>query len=150
MFKHFLLACGLAGIVAFAGPAMLAQQPDNDQQAAPGAMGHEHGGRHFDPEKRTEMLSKQLKLSSDQKGKVLDILKTEQSQMQGLHSDSSMSQQDRRAKMMDIHKASNDQLRELLNPDQQKKFDEIQSKHEHWQHGEGGQPSGGQEGPPQQ
>jgi hypothetical protein len=35
--------------------------------------------------------------------------------------------------MMDIHKATNDQIRALLNPDQQKKWDEMQSRREQWQ-----------------
>lgn len=90
------------------------------------------------------MLTKEVGLTSEQQPKVLDILKSEQSQMEKLHSDSSMSQEDRRAKMMDIHKSSNDQIRALLNPDQQKKWDQMQSKREQWQgHRHDGQnPSG--------
>ena len=79
------------------------------------------------------MLSKQLSLTSDQQAKVLEVLKSEQSQMEKLRSDSSLSQEDRRAKMMDIHKSSNDQVRAILNPDQQKKWDEMQSRREQWQ-----------------
>ena len=52
------------------------------------------------------MLTKQLKLTSDQQSKVQDILKSEQSQMEALHSNSSPSQDDRRSKMMEIRKAS--------------------------------------------
>jgi hypothetical protein len=84
------------------------------------------------------MLNKQLKLTSDQQPKVLEILKSEQSQMEKLRSDSSLSQDDRRSKMMDIHKSSNDQIRTLLDPDQQKKWDEMQSRREQGQgHHEG-------------
>ena len=79
------------------------------------------------------MLNKQLKLTSDQQPKVLEILKSEQSQMEKLRSDSSLSQDDRRSKMMDIHKSSNNQIRALLDPDQQKKWDAMQSKREQWQ-----------------
>src|ERR1700729_1772105 len=117
MLKHCFLALILAGVVYTAVPSARAQDSNaqagnNDQQSADE---HGHGGRHFDPAKRTEMLTKQLKLTSDQQPKVLDILKSEQSQMESLHSDSSMSQDDRRSKMMDIHKASSDQIRGLLN-----------------------------------
>ena len=76
------------------------------------------------------MMAKHLNLNADQQAKVKDVLSSEQSQMQKLHEDSSMSQEDRRSKMMDLHKTSNDQIRALLNPDQQKKFDEMQAKHE--------------------
>lgn len=52
--------------------------------------------------------------------------------MQKIHADASASQQDRRTKMMDSHKESNDQIRALLNPDQQKKWDEMQAKRDQW------------------
>jgi len=105
-----------------------AQSPQTGEQPE-----HRWGRGHFDPAQRTEMLTKQLKLTSDQQSKVLDILKSEQSQMEKLHSDSSLSQEDRRAKMMDIRKASNDQIRALLDPGQQKKWDKMQAEHEQWQ-----------------
>lgn len=141
MFKRSLLAVMLAGLVSLTGFALA--QDSAGQQPAPPA-GEEHGGhRHFDPEQRTQMLTKQLKLNSDQQAKVLDILKSQQSQMESLRSDSSLSQDDRRAKMMDIHKASNDQIRGLLDANQQKKWDAMQSRHEGWQgHHPDGQGSG--------
>jgi periplasmic protein CpxP/Spy len=145
MVKHCLIVLSLAALTYTVAPLAVAQETSNDQaQSAP-----EHGRRHMDPEKRAEMLGKHLNLTSDQQGKVLDILKSEQSQMESLHSDTSLSQQDRRSKMMDIHKTSNDQIRALLTPDQQKKFDEMQNRHEHWGH-QGGQGSEGSQTPPQQ
>jgi hypothetical protein len=73
--------------------------------------------------------------------------------MQQLHSDSSLSQQDRRSKMMDIHKTSNEQIRALLDSDQQQKWDKMQQKREErmQKHREGGQaPSSAPDsGPPQ-
>jgi len=140
MLKHWLPTLMLASVITFV-PAALAQDSGNAPQSAPEGAPPEHGrGGHMDPEKRTEMLTKELKLTSDQQPKVLDILKSAQSQMQGLRSDSSLSQDDRRSKMMEIHKASNDQIRALLDAGQQKKWDVMQSKHEQWQgHHQGGQ-----------
>jgi Spy/CpxP family protein refolding chaperone len=135
MSKTSLLALTLAGLVSVGTISAVAQDSGSNQQSAPSQsapMGQEgHGHRHFDPEKRTEMLTKQLKLTSDQQPKVLDIFKSEQSQMQSLWSDNSTAQDDRRSKMMEIHKTSNDQVRALLTPDQQKKFDTMQTRHEH-------------------
>ena len=135
MLKHGLLVLMLAGLIYTVTPAAVAQDSgNNDQQGAqapPGGKGHAR----FDPSKRAEMMAKHLNLNADQQAKVADILKSEQTQMESLHSDASLSQQDRRAKMMDIHKASNDQIRGLLNPDQQKKFDEMQSHHEQMMQG---------------
>jgi periplasmic protein CpxP/Spy len=102
-------------------------------------MGHGHG--HWDPQQRTEMLTKKLNLTSDQQAKVLDIFKSDQSQTESVRSDSSLSRDQRRAKMMDIHKASDDQIRALLDPDQQKKWDEMQTRHhEGMQHDNGQAP----------
>ena len=137
MLKHGLLVFMLAGLIYTVTPAAVAQDNANsDQQGAqagppPDGKGHAR----FDPSKRAEMMAKHLNLNADQQAKVTDILKSEQTQMEGVHSDASLSQQDRRAKMMDIHKASNDQIRGLLNPDQQKKFDEMQSHREQMMQG---------------
>jgi periplasmic protein CpxP/Spy len=141
MLKHSLLAltlaAGMCAASAVAQDAPNQAPPNNDQQSAMAGPGGGH--RHFDPEKRTEMLTKHLNLTSDQQAKVLDIFKSEQSQMESLHSDSSLSQQDRHSKMMDIHKTSNDQIRALLDPDQQKKFDAMQNRQWQGHHQDGDQ-----------
>ena len=137
MLRRSLLALTLAGLLYAVTPLALAQYGSNDQQSAPAGEASEHGPGHhrFDPAKRTEMLTKQLNLTSDQQAKVQEILKSEQAQMEKLHSDSSVSQQDRHSKMMDLHKASDDQIRELLDANQQKKWDAMQAKREQWMQG---------------
>ena len=136
MLKHCSLALLLAALACTAVPFAAAQDSgssSNDQPSANAGGPSEHGrGGHFDPAKRTEMLTKRLKLTADQQPKVLDILKSAQSQMQSLRSDSSVSQEDRRSKMMDIHKTSDDQIRALLDANQQKKWDAMQSEHGQW------------------
>jgi periplasmic protein CpxP/Spy len=146
MRKQWMLVLMLAALM-YAVPASIAQ--DANEPPPSGAMG-DHGphGR-MDPAKRTEMLTKQLKLNSDQQAKVLDILKSSQSQMEGLRSDTSSSQDDRRSKMMEIHKATTDQIRGVLDAGQQKKFDEMQARREQWGQGRHqgaapGQPDGDQ------
>jgi periplasmic protein CpxP/Spy len=134
MLKHCLLSLMLAGLLYAAAPTVIAQNSQTNDQSAQEGAPPEHGrGGHFDPQRMTNHLTKQLNLTSDQQGKVLDILKSQQSQMESLHSDTSLSQQDRRQKMMDIRKASDEQIRGLLNPDQQKKWDAMQSEHRGWQ-----------------
>ena len=131
MVKQCLLALTVAGLLYSVTPVSVAQDGYGPPPETAGATPERgHGGHHFDPEKRSEMMAKHLNLSADQQAKVKDILSSEQAQMQKLHQDSSLSQEDRRSKMMDLHKTSNDQIRALLNPDQQKKFDEMQNKRE--------------------
>jgi periplasmic protein CpxP/Spy len=154
MFKQCLFALMLAGLVYTAAPAAIAQDAgNNDQQAAPAGGPQEQGRMHsrMDPGRRVEMLSKQLNLTPDQKTKVLDILKSGRSKMESVRDDSSLSPQDRHTKMMDIHKASNDQIRALLDSNQQKKFDEMQSRQEQWMQGHhpGGEGMGAPQGAPE-
>jgi protein CpxP len=143
MLKHSLLALMLAGVVYTAAPFAVAQDSGTaPQQSAPEGAPPEHGRGHMDPAMRTKRLTKELNLTSDQQTKVLDILKSAQSKMQDLRSDSSVPQEDRRSKMMEIHKASDDQIRALLDSNQQQKFDAMQSKQGQWQgHHQGGQGS---------
>lgn len=129
MRKHFLITLIFAGVITAGGTLAGAQENGgNDQPSNAAGMQGQHPG-HFDPARRTEMLTRALHLSSDQQSKVQGILQSEQSQMESLRSDSSTPQQDRRARMMEIHKASNDQIRALLDSNQQRKFDMMQSRH---------------------
>ncbi|MFZ1051577.1 MAG: hypothetical protein WBP65_22240 [Candidatus Sulfotelmatobacter sp.] len=155
MLKKHLLALVAAGAISIAAPFAAAQDnQSNDQQAPPS---QENGGRHHgppDPARRTAELTKQLNLTSDQQAKVLSVLQSERSQMESLHQDTSLSQQDRRTKMMDIRKTTDSQIRALLDANQQKKWDEKQAKREQWmQNRHSGPPdsnSGQQAPPPQQ
>jgi len=56
------------------------------------------------PPQRTQELTKQLAAHVRSATKVLDALQSAHTQMESLRQDTSLSQQDRRAKMMDIHK----------------------------------------------
>jgi periplasmic protein CpxP/Spy len=150
MLKQYLLVLIAAGMILIAAPFVAAQDSStNDQQSAPARDGGR--GRHGppDPAQRTQELTKQLNLTSDQQPKVQGILQSERSQMESLRQDTSQSQQDRRSKMMDIHKTSDTQIRALLDSTQQKKWDEMQAKHGQWGHNHG-QGSGDQQGPPPQ
>ena len=150
MLKKLLPVILAASLIAIAVP-FAAAQSGNDNQSAPPAQ--DNGGRHHgppDPAQRTQELTNKLKLTSEQQTKVQGILESEHTQMESLHQDSSLSQQDRHSKMMDIHQTTDTQIRALLDPNQQKKWDEMQTKREHWGHR--GQMGGGsqQVSPPQQ
>ena len=85
-----------------------------------------------DPAQRTAELTRKLKLTSDQQTKVQDALQSQRSQMESVHQDTSLAPQDRYAKMMEIHKSTDAQIRTLLDSNQQKKWDEMQAKREQW------------------
>jgi periplasmic protein CpxP/Spy len=143
MLKRNMLVATLFSLVLSISPAAFSQDNGGGNQAATQEQPNGRPRGHFDPEKRTEMLTKQLNLTSDQQPKVLEILKSQQSQMESLRSDSSLSQDDRHSKMMEIRKTSDDQIRGLLDGKQQKKFDQMLSRQQQWQgHHDGPPPSG--------
>jgi len=109
---------------------MFATMPTLAQEGGPSEGGGHRHGRMMRPEERTEHLTKALSLSDDQKGKVLSILQDEQKQMEGVRSDSSLSRDDRWSKMREIHQNTTTQIKGALNPDQAKKFDEMQQRME--------------------
>jgi Spy/CpxP family protein refolding chaperone len=149
MLKQSLLVLLAASLISIAAPFAAAQSSDN-QQPAQGNGGWHHGPP--DPAQRTQELTKKLKLTSDQQTKVQDILQSEHSRMESLRQDTSLSQQDRRTKMMDIRKNTDTQIRALLDSNQQKKWDEMQANRGQWgQNRRHGPPDAGdQPGPPPQ
>jgi periplasmic protein CpxP/Spy len=130
-----LLAVGLfasyGGVSsAFAQDAQ-SQQPDQSTQQ-PNQQGgkhhHRRGGKH-DSQKHLQKLTKELNLSADQQAKVKSILDDQQQQFSTIRQDSSLSKADKKAKMAQVHDSAASQVRAILNPDQQTKFDAMMAKH---------------------
>lgn len=135
-----------AAALAFGG-AMLCAVPAKAQDTAPatppgGGMGPRGGmmGEH-----RIEMLTQKLNLTPDQVTQIKAIDDDTMKQAQAVRADTSLSQQDRRGKMMDIHKTSEDKIRGLLTDDQKTKYDALQAEmrakmQERMQNRQGGTP----------
>ncbi|MGD0414743.1 MAG: hypothetical protein ABSA80_05265 [Terriglobales bacterium] len=155
MLKQYLLVLLAASLISIAAPFAAAQSSAQSSNDSPPNNQQGNGGWHHgppDPAQRTQELTKKLKLTSDQQTKVQDILQSEHSQMETLHQDTSLSQQDRHGKMMEIRKSTDTQIRTLLDSDQQKKWDEMQARREQWGQGHhhGPPDAGDQPGPPPQ
>ncbi|HKW19064.1 MAG TPA: hypothetical protein VJO35_16265 [Terriglobales bacterium] len=123
--RSMIMAC-TAVTLAFLFTALVVLAQDNQSAPPP-----EHRGGHghmMNPENRADHLAKALSLSDDQKGKVLSIYQDEQKQMEALRSDNSVSREDRWSKMKQIHENTVSQIKGTLNPDQAKKFDDMQQK----------------------
>ena len=135
MLKQYLLVLVWAGLISVAAPFAATQDsPSNNQQSQPSQdNGH---WRHSppDPARRTQDLTKQFKLTSDQQTQVQSILESERSQMESLRQDTSLTQQNRRTRMIEIRKGTDTQIRGLLDSNQQKKWDDMQTKREQWMH----------------
>ena len=115
----------------------LAFAQDQEQQE-----GHRHGGgRHGgmaaeSPDQHLQMLTKQLNLTKDQQEKIRPILEDQHTKMQQwMQSNQNASQDDRRAQMKQMHEDTVSRINEVLNPDQQKKFEQMQKNMMEHRHG---------------
>jgi len=83
------------------------------------------GGPRGGGARQLEMLTKRLDLTADQQTQVKAIDEDTGKQMMTLRNDTSLSQDDRRSKMMDIRKSSQDKIRAILTDDQKTKYDAL-------------------------
>ena len=112
-----------------AAPMLMAQDntappppPQQQDNMGPPMHGHMRGG-----ERQVEMLTKRLNLTPDQVTQVKAIDADTMSQMKALREDTTTSKEDKRSKMMSIHQASQDKIRNVLNDEQKTKFDAMQA-----------------------
>lgn len=150
-------AFAVAILLAVALPLTMIAQTEAPPAQPQGQMGdHQYKGRMGgppSPQQHLDHLSRILNLTDDQKAKILPILQGESTQVQSLHQNTSLSPQDRHAKMRDLHEQSMTQIRGFLTSDQQAKLDSMK-QHEgrgkgHWQ-GMGPKGEGQQQQPPPQ
>jgi len=111
-----LLAAGLT----FAQPSQESQTPTPDKH--PGMHHEESADQHL------QMLSEKLNLTDDQKAKLRPILQDQMLQMKAVREDSSLSEEQKRAKMKSIHESSHDQINAVLTPEQQAKFEQMRKE----------------------
>jgi len=97
------------------------------------------GGRHMPSvDDQVSQLKQAVNLNDDQAAKVHDILQAQRDKMREMMQDSSVSREDRHAKMQSLRKDSNDQIRALLTDDQKKSFDSyMQQRREERRQGNG-------------
>lgn len=122
----FLVKSRRAVMIAVCSSALCAV-PVLAQDAAPaaapqGQMGP-RGGRMEG--RQLEMLTKRLNLTTDQQTQVKAIDEDTGKQMMAVRNDTSLSQDDRRSKMMAIRKASQDKIRAVLTDEQKTKYDAL-------------------------
>ncbi|MGA9566105.1 MAG: hypothetical protein WBS19_11325 [Candidatus Korobacteraceae bacterium] len=120
MKRTFLCAVAIASLL-LGTCALYAQEPP--QQGG----GQWSRGQMPTADQRLQRMTQALDLSEDQQQKIKPILENESTQMQSLRADTSMSQDDRMAKMKQIRETTTSQINPILNADQQKKYAEMAS-----------------------
>jgi protein CpxP len=135
-----LLATGLA-VGSAAAFAQDAPPPDASAQGPGGGGRMGRGG--MNPDEQVERMTKRYNLSADQQTQIKPILANQQQQMMSLRGDSSMSRDDKMAKMKSIREDSSTKIQAILNDTQKKQFADDQAKmQERMQQRGGGGPGG--------
>jgi Spy/CpxP family protein refolding chaperone len=101
----------------------------------------ESGPHHGQRANQLERLSKELNLTDEQKEKVKPILDEQTKQMHATQEDSSLSQEQKRDKMKQIHQSTHSQINDILTPEQQKKFAELKEQQKEHREGSKENPS---------
>jgi protein CpxP len=126
-----VLTIALAGAIS---PLVFAADPPAAAPATPAAPGTGagggggRGGAFASPEERVKNMKETLALTDDQSAKILALLQKDQEKIKPLRDDTSLSQEDRRAKMREIRTASQEEINKILTPDQQAKWKEEMAK----------------------
>jgi hypothetical protein len=103
-----------------APPADTVNGPPVDGAPPPPPGGHRRGGGYVLAE-----LTQKLSLTPDQQKTVGGFIASGRQQARALRDDTSLSKDDRRAKMMEIMQTTKAEIRGALTPDQQKIFDTL-------------------------
>jgi periplasmic protein CpxP/Spy len=121
-----LLALCTIALSALPAMAQDPTPPPVQDQSAPTRGGHGDPGQR--EERQLQFLTKKLNLTPDQVTQVKAINDDSRSQMTALRNDTATPQADKRTKMMDIRKASQDKIRAVLTDDQKTKYDALQAQ----------------------
>jgi periplasmic protein CpxP/Spy len=126
------------------GAPAFAQEPGfPPETSAPPPKQGPSGGRHgmLDPDEQLARMTTRYSLTAEPQDQVKPILVSQQHQMQGLRKDTSLSSEDRTAKMQTIRTDSIAKIKAVLNDDQKKQFEQDQLRMQ--QRGQGARPNGG-------
>jgi periplasmic protein CpxP/Spy len=130
MFLFFSVLVSAIAVSVFLVSVTALPAAPTPQQA--GGMSQGRYGRRMQmgPDQQLARLSKELKLTDDQKAKIKPILENEFQQISQIRQDTSVSPQDRRAKFMDIRNKGMAQIRPILTDKQQAKLQQIEERRE--------------------
>ncbi len=119
--KRTLITLAIASTLGLGGIAGLqAGDKEGRGHGGRGMHGGTHGGKWGNP---LERLTKDLDLTADQEAKVQPILDQTKPQMRAIHEEAMQ-------KMRAVMENATAQIRPLLTPDQQQRFDAMKKAHE--------------------
>ena len=110
---------------------------------APDASAPQAGYGHRQPptaDEQVARMTKKYNLSADQQAQIKPIVADQQQKMMALRQDTSLSREDKMAKMKSIHEDSNTKIQALLNDSQKQQFAQDQQRMQERMQQRGGGP----------
>jgi periplasmic protein CpxP/Spy len=105
-------------LILGSGLALAAPLPQEAPASAPAA-------HRPDPDQQVQRLAKRLNLTAEQQNQLLPIITERQRQMTALRNDSSLSAQDRRAKLRALREDSNSKIKTVLTDSQKQQYEQM-------------------------
>jgi hypothetical protein len=122
-------------VFALGAFALQSPAPQNEsKQSDDAGPGHQKRGHMPSAEAQLKHLTEVLNLTDNQQTAVKAILDDTHKQAETVLADKSLSQEDRKAKMSTLHEGAHAKMREILNDEQKKKFDDMRAKMEQHAH----------------
>lgn len=148
----FAIATLALGLCVALGTAFAQDAQEQSNPGSAPAKGEHMGHRQMPSvDDQLKHMTKKLSLSDEQQAKLKPILEAQRTQMGQIRGDSSLSREDRFGKMKALRETTDNQIKGVLNEDQQKKFDKMRAEQHGWgQHRRGGEnapPSGNPDSP---
>jgi protein CpxP len=144
--KNQLCRIAISGLLAtgltLGSAAAFAQQTNAAPDASAPQQYGGHGHRQT-PDEQVAHMTKRYSLSSDQQAQIKPILANQQQQIQALRQDSTLSREDRMAKVKSIRDDSSSKIQAVLNDSQKQKFAQDQQRRQEHMQEHGAPPAGG-------
>jgi Spy/CpxP family protein refolding chaperone len=115
-------------LVALTTGSHLIGQADQATPTTPPPAHSAGGATANSPEGHLQMLSEKLNLTDDQKTKLRPIMQDEAQQLRAVHDDTSLSPEQKSAKMKAIRETFHKQINTVLTPEQQAKLKQMQQE----------------------
>lgn len=128
MKSKYLFSLLLSGAMVMSVGAM-AQTSNSATDNSNNATTQNGGGQ------RGQKFAQALNLTPEQQSDLKSIRENERQQFQAIKNDSSLTQDQKKAKFKEIRKSSHEQMMAKLTPDQQQKFKEMRKGHRGRWHG---------------
>jgi Spy/CpxP family protein refolding chaperone len=137
--KKQLCTIALSGLLAIGMTAAASAQDAMQQQGGDMQPGQHRGGW-GNPDEQLARMTKHYNLTADQQSQIKPILTAQHDQMEQLHADTSMSRDDKMAKMQSIRADNKAKIEAVLTADQKQKFEADQARMEQHRGGSMGAP----------